>query len=349
VEFVEVRGKSVEVAVQAAMQELQITERDRVDVEVVQEPEKAVFGLFGGKDAVVRVTAKVDDPRKRRRRRRKGGRDDESPEEGRSEGRGGDGRRSGQDRGEGRQGDRGQGRQQRPQGGESGDRQRQQGGGGGQGRSQGGQRGGQGGQRPDRGQGRGESARGDDRRQREDRSRAQAAPEREERTVSIDEQVPVVDEFLTGLVGAFGLDGAVEVRADDDVIIADIKGQQTEAMVGPRGSVIEAIHELTKTVLHRQTQSSARLRLDIAGYGDRRRQALSIYAGQLIEQVLSDGGEVMLEPMSAADRKVIHDAVGKRDGVKSYSEGESPQRYVVIARDGEPAATPTPVGHSEEE
>lgn len=157
--------------------------------------------------------------------------------------------------------------------------------------------------------------------------------------MSIDEQVPVVDEFLKGLVGAFGLDGTVEVRAEEDVIVADIKGQQTEAMVGARGSVIEAIHELTKTVLHRQTQSSARLRLDIAGYGDRRRQALSIYAGQLIEQVLSDGGEVMLEPMSASDRKVIHDAVGDREGVRSYSEGESPQRYVVIARDGDVRAS----------
>jgi spoIIIJ-associated protein len=329
VEFVEVRGKSVEVAVQAAMQELQITDRDRVDVEVVQEPEKAVFGLFGGKDAVVKVTVKVDDPRKRRRRRRKGGRDDEDggprgddrPE--RSQG----GRGQSGQGGQGARAEGGQGRQKRPQGDGGGGRQRQGQGGGGQGR-------GQGGQRSDRGQGRGDANRGDGRNQREERSRAQAAPEREERTVSIEEQVPVVDEFLTGLVGAFGLEGTVEVRAEDDVIVADIKGQQTEAMVGPRGSVIEAIHELTKTVLHRQTQSSARLRLDIAGYGDRRRQALAIYAGQLIEQVLADGGEVMLEPMSAADRKVIHDAVGEREGVRSYSEGESPQRYVVIASDG---------------
>jgi spoIIIJ-associated protein len=341
VEFVEVRGKSVEVAVQAAMQELQITDRDRVDVEVVQEPEKAVFGIFGGKDAVVKVTVKADDPRKRRRRRRKGGRDDEdggSPGERgqeRSEGRG----QAGGQGGRGSEG--GQGRQQRPQG-DGGGRQRQGQGGGGQGG--GGQGRGQGGARSDRGQGRGDGrgdggrgdgGRGEGRNQREERSRAHATPEREERTVSIDEQVPVVDEFLTGLVGAFGLEGTVEVRSDDDVIVADIKGQQTEAMVGPRGSVIEAIHELTKTVLHRQTQSSARLRLDIAGYGDRRRQALAIYAGQLIEQVLGDGGEVMLEPMSAADRKVIHDAVGEREGVRSYSEGESPQRYVVIARDGD--------------
>ncbi|MGF1666372.1 MAG: RNA-binding cell elongation regulator Jag/EloR [Acidimicrobiia bacterium] len=331
-EFVEVRGKSVEVAVQAAMQELQITDRERVDVEVVQQPEKAVFGLFGGKDAVVKVTVKLDDPRKRRRRRRKGGRDDEdggAPGDGRQDR--SEGRREGGGQG-GRGSEGGQGRQQRSQG-DGGGRQRQGGGGQG-GRGQGsGQGQDQGAPRSDRGQGRGDGSRGDGRNQREERSRAQAAPEREERTVSIDEQVPVVDEFLTGLVGAFGLEGSVEVRADDDVIVADIKGQQTEAMVGPRGSVIEAIHELTKTVLHRQTQSSARLRLDIAGYGDRRRQALAIYAGQLIDQVLGDGGEVMLEPMSAADRKVIHDAVGEREGVRSYSEGESPQRYVVIARD----------------
>lgn len=149
--------------------------------------------------------------------------------------------------------------------------------------------------------------------------------------MEIDEQAPLVDEFLRGLVDAFGLEGEVSVEVDGDVVVADIRGPQTEAMVGSRGRVIEAIHELTKTVLQRQTQSSARVRLDIAGYGERRRQALSIYAGQLIDQVVAEGGEVVLEPMSAADRKVIHDAVAARQGVRSYSEGESPGRYVVIA------------------
>ena len=149
--------------------------------------------------------------------------------------------------------------------------------------------------------------------------------------MDIEEQAPVVEEFLTGLVSAFGLEGSVAVRVDDEVIIADVTGPQTEAMVGPRGSTIEAIHELSKTVLQRQTQSSARLRLDIAGYGERRRQALAIYANQLIDQLLEDGGEVTLEPMSAGDRKVIHDAAAERTGVRSYSEGQSPQRYVVLA------------------
>ena len=159
--------------------------------------------------------------------------------------------------------------------------------------------------------------------------------QREEKPdVDIEEQAPVVEEFLTGLVSAFGLEGDVSVRVDDEVIIADVTGPQTEAMVGPRGSTIEAIHELSKTVLQRQTQSSARLRLDIAGYGERRRQALAIYANQLIDQLLEDGGEVTLEPMSAGDRKVIHDAAAERSGVRSYSEGQSPQRYVVLASVG---------------
>jgi spoIIIJ-associated protein len=146
----------------------------------------------------------------------------------------------------------------------------------------------------------------------------------------------MVAEFLEGLVDAFGLEGDVAVSVEEDVVVARVSGEQTEALVGARGMVMEAIHEITKTVLHRQHDDTARVRLDIAGYAERRRQALSIYAGQLIDQVMTEGGEIMLEPMSAADRKVIHDSVAEREGVRSYSEGEAPRRYVVIARVDEP-------------
>lgn len=142
----------------------------------------------------------------------------------------------------------------------------------------------------------------------------------------------MVEQFLRGLVESFGLEGSVRVEIEDDVIIATVEGEQTEALVGVRGSVLDAVHEITKTTLHRQFKDTARVRLDIAGYAERRRQALSIYAGQLIEQVMSEGGEIMLEPMSAADRKVIHDSVAAVDGVRSYSEGEPPRRYVVISQ-----------------
>ncbi len=290
-EWVEVRGKSADIAVEAAMKELGASDREQVDIEVIQEPEKGFLG-FGGQDAIVKVKLKPQGGRKRRRRRKGGGSDrnaddNRGKDTNRNQGRNQDGNRSG--------------RKQAPAK-ASGDR--------------------QGGGRP-------QSSRGD----RQDSSSGKQSRQREEKPdVDIEEQAPVVEEFLAGLVSAFGLEGSVSVRIDDEVIIADVSGPQTEAMVGPRGSTIEAIHELSKTVLQRQTQSSARLRLDIAGYGERRRQALAIYANQLIDQLLEDGGEVTLEPMSAGDRKVIHDAAAERTGVRSYSEGQSPQRYVVLAK-----------------
>jgi spoIIIJ-associated protein len=149
--------------------------------------------------------------------------------------------------------------------------------------------------------------------------------------LSIEKQTEIVEDFLKGLVDVYGLEGEVVTRIEDDVIIADIKGEQTEALIGVRGSVRSAIHELTRTVMQRYASDSARLRLDIAGYAERRREALTIYANQLIEQLTEDGGELMLEPMSSADRKVIHDAAAASERVTSYSEGEPPRRYVVLA------------------
>lgn len=147
------------------------------------------------------------------------------------------------------------------------------------------------------------------------------------------EQAETAREFLTGLVDSLGLEGDVEIDTDDRAVIANVVGEQTAALVGNRGYVMHAVHELTRTVLQRTHQSAASLRLDIAGYAERRRQALTIYANELIDQVLEDGGEIMLEPMSPADRKVIHDAVGEREGARTFSEGEAPNRYVVIAED----------------
>ena len=314
VEWVEVRGKTVDVAVAAAMQELSITDRESVDVEVIQEPEKGFLGL-GGKDAIVRVKPRTQSRNRKRRRGR------------------------GEDEGDRRpaspQGTRGPGgRTDRPRGGSG------EGGGRGQAQSR----------RPDQRPARPQRSRGDsggsrqpnrptndrprDRDARDSQGRSGGPPrEREARvsTANPHEQAPMVEEFLNGLVASFGLDGQVTVSVEDEVIVATIDGEQTEALVGPRGSVMEAIHEITKTVLHRQVDDTARVRIDIAGYAERRRQALSIYAARLIDQVLGEGGEIMLEPMSAADRKVIHDAVASRDGIRSYSEGEPPRRYVVIA------------------
>lgn len=149
----------------------------------------------------------------------------------------------------------------------------------------------------------------------------------------IEEQADVAARFLTGLIGSFGLEGSVETRIDDDVLYLDVTGGQTEALVGSKGSVMQSVLELTRTVVQRKTYGAPRMRIDIAGYVERRREALKIYAGKLAAQVIEDESEIMLEAMNAADRKVVHDAVAEIDGVRSFSEGEDPRRAVVIAFD----------------
>ena len=269
---IEVRARTVDLAVEAAMQELGVADREQLAVEVIQKPEKGFLG-FGGQDAVVRV------------KRRRGG------------------RRRNERRKEGR--------------GQTQDKVSKQ-------TAQGSAKNGGGKPRGQRNQA-----------QNKGRHMSQQGEKREPKIddrpeMSIDEQARIAGEFLEGLVDAFGLEGTVTTKIDDDVIVADVDGEQTEALVGIRGSVRSAIHELTRTVMQRYAHDTARLRLDIAGYAERRRQALTIYAERLIDQLLAEGGEIMLEPMSPADRKVIHDAAATREGVNSYSEGESPHRYVVL-------------------
>ena len=148
----------------------------------------------------------------------------------------------------------------------------------------------------------------------------------------IEEQATVAREFLSGLLEAFGLEGEITTEVDGDVLSLKVLGGQSEALVGQRGIIMHSVLELTRTVIQRKTFGAPRMRIDIAGYGERRREALTIYAGKLAEKVLAEGGEIMLEPMNPADRKVVHDAIAAIEGVRSYSEGEDPERSVVIVR-----------------
>ncbi len=145
------------------------------------------------------------------------------------------------------------------------------------------------------------------------------------------EQAEMVKDFLVGLLDAFGLEGDVECKVEEDIILANITGEQTEALVGPKGAILQSIMELSRTIVQRKSQAGARIRLDIGGYTERRREALRIYTGRLVEKVTEEGGEMMLEPMNAADRKVVHDAAADLGGVRTFSEGEEPRRSVVIA------------------
>lgn len=163
------------------------------------------------------------------------------------------------------------------------------------------------------------------------------APAREENPMEeptpeeIADQVTAIEVFLSGLLDSFGLEGSVAVRDEEGIIYAEVTGDQTEALVGPKGSVMAAVQELSRTVIQRRSRNSARVRLDIANYRARRSEALSIYTNRLAEQLLEDGGEIMLEPMNAADRKVVHDTASEIEGISTFSEGREPRRSVVLS------------------
>ena len=136
---------------------------------------------------------------------------------------------------------------------------------------------------------------------------------------------------MKGLLNEFGLEGEVSGSVEERNLIIEIKGEQTEALVGEKGFIIRSIHELTRTVVQRKTGAGTRLRLDIANYANKRKEALTIYAKRLSAQILEDKQEVMLEPMNSVDRKTLHDAASEIAGINSYSEGKEPYRSVILA------------------
>ncbi len=158
-----------------------------------------------------------------------------------------------------------------------------------------------------------------------------------------DEQEPgatageVGEEFLRGLVTAFAISGTISVRDVDDgeTIEFAVEGDDVGMLIGPRGQTLAAIQELTRTVVQRKADADQpRVLVDVGGYRKARREALERFTRDVAAQVAATGVVRVLEPMPAADRKVVHDTVNTIDGVATTSEGEEPRRRVVISPDG---------------
>ena len=154
-----------------------------------------------------------------------------------------------------------------------------------------------------------------------------------ETTVTVEEQADAAADFTRGLVVAFGYDAEVTTRREDeDTVIVDVSGADLGLLVGPKGATLHAIEELVRTAVQRQTEGhGARIHVDVGGYRAKRRAALGQFAVGVAEEVLASGEGRALEPMSASDRKAVHDAVADLAGVATTSEGEDPRRRVVIS------------------
>jgi spoIIIJ-associated protein len=305
VEWVETTGRTLADAKEAALDQLGVDESD-AEFEVLEEPRSGLFGRMRG-EARVRARVRPTSPRpkveRRDRRKRR-----ESP---------------GQSRGSSSQGG-GTSESKAPTPKASGETTTRSEGGrsrrGGRGRSGGSDRSRSGATKTDETTG------------------ANTASEQEGTTMgndaTVEEQAAITRTFLTGLVEAFDLDFELrEERIDDDTIELAVDGDDLGLLIGPKGQTLQAVQELSRTVVQRKATGThfGRVRLDIGGYRQRRREALERFATQVAEDVRTSGVAKALEPMHPADRKVVHDTVNDLEGVTTSSEGEEPRRRVVIS------------------
>ena len=167
---------------------------------------------------------------------------------------------------------------------------------------------------------------------RDDRPEAKMDADTEAQELDVEAQAEHAARFARSLVEAMGLDGAVSSRVEDETVLVAIDGDGLGLLVGPAGKTLLAVEELVRAVVqHGLSGRSARLRVDVGGYRERRREALAAFARQIAEEVRTTKLERALEPMNPPDRKVVHDAVAEVEGVATSSEGEEPRRRVVIS------------------
>ncbi len=139
-------------------------------------------------------------------------------------------------------------------------------------------------------------------------------------------------ELVEGVLDELDLDGDVVVAEDDDRITLSVEGEDDYGLlIGKRGQTIDALQLLCYQAAFRGMRERKRVVLDAAGYRGRRRETLEGRADRAAEQALSNNRIVEMDPMSAQERRVVHERLKDRAGVETYSEGDEPHRCVVVA------------------
>jgi spoIIIJ-associated protein len=139
----------------------------------------------------------------------------------------------------------------------------------------------------------------------------------------------VAADYLEGLLDIVDLDGDIDMDVEGDRAVVSIVGADLDTLVGSKGEVLEALQQLTRLAVVRETGEHSRLMLDVGGFRARRRAELVELANRASEAVKASGESEALGAMTPFERKVVHDAVAAA-GLRSESEGQEPRRYVVV-------------------
>jgi spoIIIJ-associated protein len=143
----------------------------------------------------------------------------------------------------------------------------------------------------------------------------------------------VAGDYIERLLDILDYDGDIDMDVERDRAIVAVIGDRLQPLVGPTGATLEAVQELTRLAVAQQTGVRSRLMLDIGGWRAKRRTELVSKAQEAVKRVQDSGESLPLSAMTPFERKVVHDTVSEMDGVFSESEGEEPDRYVVIRPD----------------
>jgi spoIIIJ-associated protein len=141
-----------------------------------------------------------------------------------------------------------------------------------------------------------------------------------------------VRELVEEVLDELDLDGEVEILEEDDRITASVEGEDDYGLlIGKRGQTIDALQLIAYQAAFRGMRDRKRVVVDAAGYRDRRKETLTARADRAAEQALSGNQSVEMDPMSAQERRVVHEHLKERSGVETFSEGDEPRRCVVVA------------------
>ena len=145
----------------------------------------------------------------------------------------------------------------------------------------------------------------------------------------LEQEGDIAADYIEGLLDVADLDGDIDMDVEGDRAVVSVVGATLDELVGDRGEVLDALQELTRLAVHRQTGARTRLMLDIGGYRAQRRADLSELGASIAQEVKRTGEAKALGAMNAFERKIVHDAVAAA-GLRSESEGIDPNRRVVV-------------------
>jgi spoIIIJ-associated protein len=145
------------------------------------------------------------------------------------------------------------------------------------------------------------------------------------------EPVEALEELLEEIADGLRLDAEIEVEEQDGVLTGRLEGEDVGLFIGRHGQTIDAVQHLAQRIVFPEGPSSVRVVIDANGYRARRAEALHADADEAADEALSSGKPVDLDPLPPYERRIVHEYLRERGGVETHSEGNEPERYLVIS------------------